>query len=33
LNMHNRGVGGIYHVNAIQAWAVDGQGEVSNVYV
>ena len=33
LNMHNRGVGSFYHVNAIQAWAVDGQGEVSNVYV
>lgn len=29
----NRGNGAFYHVNAIQAWRIDEQGEAHNVYV
>ena len=32
-NMSARAAGSFYHVNAIQAWRIDAQGEAKNVYV
>ncbi len=32
-NMHGRAAGSFYHVNAIQAWHIDANGEATNVYV
>lgn len=32
-NMRSRAPGNFYHVNAMQAWRIDSDGQVSNVYV